>query len=75
MNRLEWWYKGRPFAVRYVFADTGTVLPEGFAAQHASRRIRTTSDLGEPDATTAVRIDGRALNPPFDPSGYEWRPL
>jgi hypothetical protein len=75
LNRLEWWHKGRCYAIRYVFADTGTALLEGFAADRAPRGIRVAAGVGEPAAYAAVRIGGRALNPPFGWLAFDWRPL
>jgi hypothetical protein len=69
VERVEWWTAGQPYAVRYQFADTGEGLIEAYAAKrapwrlyrrHAGRRVDT-SKIGAPDATVAVRVDGRPL--------------
>ncbi|MFC4039323.1 hypothetical protein ACFO1B_12915 [Dactylosporangium siamense] len=79
VNRVEWWHRDRPYAVRYEFADTTEGLVEAFEAQWApsglhDELIRTgrarnggwiqTAALSEPDAVVAVRADGRQFETP-----------
>ncbi|MFF8381343.1 hypothetical protein ACF07V_35125 [Streptomyces sp. NPDC015661] len=68
--RCEWQHRGRTYAVRYEFADTGRGLTEGFEEALAPRRLRerfaaegivrgrgriNRAGLGEPDLTTRIR--------------------
>lgn len=76
VERREWWYLGRPYAARYQFADTGETLLQAFERSRMPwrrhRQLRTTGDvdtslLGAPDATIAVRANGRTLPTPLLP--------
>jgi len=88
VERVEWWCAGRPYAMRYQFADTRDGLVETFnrklapwglyrrlrAAGHVDTHEPTRIDatkLGEPDATLAVRVEGRAIPTP-QPSEFRW---
>ena len=86
IERVEWWHRCTPYAVRYRFADTGEGLVEAFdrkfAPRRVCRRLRAaacargivridTSAIGEPHATVAVRFDGRSLPTPSLPN-FDW---